>query len=222
MQRKTISFLGDSITTLANYNPENYNIYYEGYTAKEYNVDTIDKTYWGKLLEYYNLDLFINNSYSGSTLTKTNFLMDFPAAISPLRTDHLSKNGINPDIIYIFIGINDFYNNVPLNNDDNFKNFYYSFNYLINRLYSKYPTSEIWVSNLPYPRLKGDLKSINEKNNNGNTLEDYNKVINEVALKHNCKLINIANINENYETLDGVHPNNEGMINLFNMIIKNI
>lgn len=111
---KQLSILGDSISTFIGVSNDaaegldNNAVYYNprGLTQAD--------TYWQQILTQFNMNLCINNSWSGSYATQhqpnANGHLDQTGAISSgmARADKLAKkDGTTPDYIVVFIGIND-------------------------------------------------------------------------------------------------------------------
>ena len=117
---KKISILGDSISTLEGYIPENYFPYYT--LDGENKIDSVDSTYWGNLIKRFNMTLGINGSYSGSMIT--NVIDEDIDAYGPnmamasnYRIQILDDNGY-PDIIIFYGGTNDYFESMTLGEFD--------------------------------------------------------------------------------------------------------
>jgi hypothetical protein len=104
---KKVSIIGDSISTLPGYIPEGYAVYYD-VENKNTDVHTPQDTWWGMLLAKLGATLLEDNAYSGSMVSRyplQNTL--FPSASSDERTSALHRGDEKPDVIIIYIGIND-------------------------------------------------------------------------------------------------------------------
>lgn len=109
---KKVSVLGDSISTYKGYNPEDE----RKPTYPSGNVNAVNKTWWGRIIERLQLELAMNDSWSGSTVWNT-YTSDIPAGnvgpnvcmASLKRIQNLSANG-TPDIILFYGGTNDLRN----------------------------------------------------------------------------------------------------------------
>ena len=104
-----LSILGDSISTFYA-EGSSMNSYYSGenqfyYPLFSSTIKTVDKTWWAQLLANTNMELGINNSWSGSCA--------FGTGASAGQTDGriftLNENG-NPDIVIVYLGTNDLVN----------------------------------------------------------------------------------------------------------------
>ena len=67
---KKFSILADSISTFKGCNPEGYNVFYDGEKIAETGVATAEDTWWSKVISYFGGTLLVNNSWSGSRVTR--------------------------------------------------------------------------------------------------------------------------------------------------------
>lgn len=230
----SISFLGDSITTYEGYsNNTRYNSTI-GNNAVFYNSSklNVNDSYWKRTVDELELDLIVNNSWSGSWCTGSGV----SSGCGTRPTQLHNNSGDEPDIIVVYIGINDFnagtavgaYNNV---NDiynpqtktyiGDTSKFAQAYAMMIHKIKQRYPEADIYVCNL-LP---------NNRNTNYTLLNTYNVYIERIANEFGCTLVDFYNdsgINQNNFTaymLDGLHPNvkgNELMANCVkNAIINN-
>jgi len=213
---KQISILGDSISTLSGVIPNDYIAFYCDDNYLSTGVKEVDDTWWGKLAKYLGAEILVNNSYSGSRVTKNNAYVDeFPSGCSNKRIQNLHLGEINPDVIIVFLGINDWANGVKILNEnvvdlsDNtfFSNAYDS---MIRSIRKKYIDSEIWCCTLPKSYMSAKQSFVFLQEYGGIHIDEYNKVIKLIAGKEKCKLIDISNSNR-YDSIDGTHPNKLGM-----------
>ena len=99
---KRLSIIGDSISTFSGYIPDGYESWY----PKNY-LDTVEKTWWHQLIQNTGMVLCKNASWSGSTLCGDSTSTSGIVGCSDARVDAASDEH-EPDIIIVFIGINDF------------------------------------------------------------------------------------------------------------------
>lgn len=215
-QGKTISILGDSISTFAGYVPSENAVFYTGSNC---GVSSVNETWWKRLIDALGAKLLVNNSWSGSRVTTTNGTES--AACN--RCDNL---GDSPDVIVAYIGINDFNNEVALgeyNGNGEFPNvtttFREAYAIMLSKILTKYKTSEVWVCTLPYCERNGDL-TFPEKNANNVLLNDFNNAICELANLFGVKVLEHAKCGMNYYNMSeymgdynsgvGLHPNADG------------
>lgn len=201
---KTISFLGDSITTFFSQS-STINSYYNGtnqyyYPLYSSTVRTVEDTWWYKLTNKLNLRIGINNSWSGSALYN-NGSQTNNAAMNMHRINTLKENG-RPDIIFIHIGTNDNVSGVTV---INFRN---SYKTLLSRLQYTYPEAVIFTMTLGYSAYTG--YSYTETNRIA-----YNNIIKEESNNYDTFVVDLANVQtiDNYTTMlgDNLHPNLFGM-----------
>ena len=198
LKGKRISILGDSISTYKNVSNDinaNSTIFGNPYFYCE--PFPLEKTYWSLLIEKFGLSLCVNNSWSGGNLSGRN---DFDSGIN--RAKNLSRNdGSKPDIIIVFIGINDLGRNVSY---DVFAEDYCE---TLMRIMLKYPSASVCCVNMPDRDI-----SFRERT------EEFNRIIKSavdymgdgffVADLFNSRLNNDDYYNN---TLDGLHPDEDGM-----------
>ena len=105
---KQFSILGDSISALAGYNPKGYKVFYDSENCERSAVKEMQDTWWGKVIDFFGGELLINNSWSGSRVTKSpNNDSLFPSGCSEKRTGSLHINSIKPDVVIVYLGTND-------------------------------------------------------------------------------------------------------------------
>lgn len=219
---KYVSILGDSISTLDGYNPAGYGIYYGRKSKINNDVQDFKDTYWGKLINYLNANLLVNNSYSGSTVVQEFKEMDFHTSVSPVRINHLNSDTEEPDLIIFYMGANDYYRNKPCEyNFESKFDFVGAYYYTLNELLLRYPKAEIWCITFPCGYEINSNEVYGRKNSYGTPKEKYIDaiidVVNEVDSER-VVLLNLHVLNRYYETKDGVHPTKKGMDDLFEMI----
>ncbi len=105
---KTISFLGDSITSFAGYSTAGNETYYGGYVT----YLKAEDTYWMRTVENYGMRLGVNDGWSGSRIgwdgvtASGNMVGKDKNMASQKRIDTLDDNGV-PDFIVVYAGTND-------------------------------------------------------------------------------------------------------------------
>ena len=70
-ENRNIFIMGDSYSTYTGYIPEGYNSYYGDNRKDNPIVNGVDKTWWRILANENNLNIVLNDSYSGSTVCNT-------------------------------------------------------------------------------------------------------------------------------------------------------
>ena len=171
---KRISILGDSISTfyqdgspMNSYYGQVGRFYYPTYCQ---DVRTVDKTWWGQLINNTNMILGVNNSWSGSTAVGT----DESAGCSDARINTLIQNG-NPDIVILYLGTNDLCSGFSV------ESFIAAYEMILSKIYNLCAT-QVYVCTLGYTEYTG-MKYTEE----GRIA--YNKAIRVFAEKHNLGVI---------------------------------
>lgn len=230
--KKKFSILGASVSTLEGYNPSGFSIFYEGENCVKSGVKEITDTWWGKVIDFFDGELLVNNSWSGSRVTRfPNKHNTFPAACSEERTNGLHiYNNIKPNIIIVHMGTNDWAYGVEVDVDDTSTRnsipeeeiFSIAYDLMIKRVMANYPDSEIWCCNLNITDISSKAGFSFPPMFGGKHIEEYNNVIEKVASGNKCILIDLYNSHISVDTIDGFHPNRAGMDTLAKMIIHEI
>ena len=214
------SIFGDSISTYEGYNPIGYNVFYNEQMQRSNGLNSVSDTWWYQVLKNMNYELCVNNSFSGCRISGYNF----PSASSYQRINDLKKETTIPDIILIYMGVNDFGYGIKIKNDfDNnidLSCFEDSYDYMLKMIKKYYPNTKIVCATL----LKGKVKDYEEwdfpDSPKGISFEEYNNTIRKIVTKENCMLADLAAYDIRYETLDGVHPTINGHKTIADVWIK--
>lgn len=115
---KTLAILGDSYSTFEGFIPEGYAGWYSpNGNAKPNDVEKVEDTWWYPLLSEYDLKLLINSSYGGSTVCNSGYDgEDYSHCSFVTRVRRDLNEKIDPDIILVFSGTNDFWVPAPCGN----------------------------------------------------------------------------------------------------------
>lgn len=227
---KQFSVLGDSISTLDGYNPLGYNLFYFGENCFRSGVREMKDTWWGKVIDFFGGELLVNNSWSGSRVTQfpgSDSL--FPSGCSDERTGNLHIRNVVPDVIIVYLGTNDWANGVPIEFDGctllghEYNDIFVSaYGNMIRKIRSNYPNAEIWCCTLCATFMSSDPSFHFPYKYNGNYINKYNQIIETVANQQNCKLIDLFSYSVPYDSIDGSHPNVNGMNTLATLMIRSI
>ena len=201
---KTVSILGDSISTYKNYIPSGYASFYPYPTA---DVSDVNYTWWMRTINSLGMKLLKNNSWSGSCVSAGTGVS---AATNDSRLVELTKGTERPDIIFIFMGANDCgSSNVSLSS------FQTSYQTMLDKIIVMCPEAEIYLMTLPTTGLYKEADRIK-----------YNAVIKSYAESYNLPLVDLSNLytTTSYKehVVDSCHPNNKGMIAISNAIIEEL
>lgn len=208
---KYFSVLGDSISTLMGYNPIGFDSFYKYEKCKLSGVKSYADTWWGRVIEALGGKLLVNNSWSGS-LVVNHPLCSIPSyACSDERTSGLGEDGVNPDVIMIYMGTNDCGWDVKIDGeDDDISCFDTAYGVMLEKIKRNYPDAEIWCFTLC------------KKAGNCGHMVDYCEVIRRCARNFGCKVIELFNQPRIYETCDGVHPDAKGMKTIASLVLGQV
>ena len=221
--KKHFSILGDSISTLAGYNPKGYKVFYENDICEKSGVKEIRHTWWGKLIDFLGGELLVNNSWSGSRITKLSYDGNvFPSGCAPERTGGLHIGNTMPDVIIVNMGVNDWANAVKLyethtdgtNGLPDLLCFDSAYKTVLSELKQSYPQAEIWCCTLCKSFMSSNPNFVFPCSYAGIHIDKYNEIIRIAAQNEGCKIIDIASKEIEYDAFDGTHPNCYGMENL--------
>lgn len=181
---------------------------------------TVNETFWGRLIEKYDMTICVNNSWSGSKV-----LDDNPEAAGwNTRPAELHRDdGMIPDIIVSFMGNNDLskerpagevseelFNHIEREVDSNSEyipqNFAEGYAMMVYKMTKRYPSAKIFLFNMPWRTP--------EKNE---LLLAYNEIINKTTSHYGAYVVNLTDsvmsgLDYAKYTCDGkLHPNSDGM-----------
>ena len=232
LEGKYLSVLGDSISTYKNVsNSSEYNSTLSGNAVYYGNINytkslTQDETYWQQVIDGLGMDLCVNNSWSGGTVSGIN---STNAATNRANQLHNNSNQ-KPDIILVYVGIND------LRYNQTAQNFETAYTTMLNTIKANYPDAHVFCIGMP--------------NRNGNDYEDgeytdaeaieFCNAINNAIAAAGEKFHYVDMFNSEYKdqvyydnsidtgtenqhtgsTLDNLHPNETGMDYITDLIIE--
>ena len=203
---KKVSILGDSYSTYYGYlwlhtNASWYSIYTTQYYSDN-DVTTVDQTWWYKFITGGDYVLERNNSYSGATMVN-GCLSDMPVSSSFIsRALDLG----NPDIIFIFGGTNDWWNNYSFSlgeykysdwNDGEKAQFRPGFAYLLNLVKTTYAGKQIYF-------ILNDL--ISDSAGGSSSTSNVRKSIQTICEHYEIPIIELEDIAKG-----SYHPTEAGM-----------
>ena len=223
---KHFSILGDSISTFEGISEPKGGVYYTTERKIASGVVTVLDTWWGQVVEQLGGKLLVNDSWSGSTVCWNPQYQVPSYGCSDERTSSLGKNGITPDVIIVFMGINDWGNGFQVVGNGNVKAdekdcalFSNAYRIMLEKLRVHYPKAEIWCMTLPISSCSAREGFAFPYYYAGRHIVEYCDAIREVAQQDNCRVIDLYNHSEPYDTLDGFHPNASGMRTIARAVI---
>lgn len=205
MEKRKISILGDSISTFAGYTPREA-VFYDSYVQWETGVKDVEDTWWMQVIQEMNGELGTNHSLAGSMVSGNLST----SAMSYERIKKLGENG-TPDVILVSAGCNDWgFCVLP-------EEFEEAYRIMLHRIKEQYPHTEIWCATLPEGKEPRGQTFFNIDSTISKRV--YSEIIRENVKKAQVDIADLANSGIEYETVDGVHPNKEGMRTLAQMWI---
>ena len=238
--RPLVSILGDSISTFSGCNPAGFDVFYEGPRCESTGVVRREDTWWQLLVDAIGGELLANGSFSGSMVEGAGF----PAASSTERIAALSRDGKAPDIVVVFIGINDYGWGGAANQaagrgravpaaapsceprtarrtaDDALERFEDAYAQMLSRLRGSYPDARVWCCTLCPGRLSHAKAPTFIRRLRGVDFSLYNRAVRRQAESHGCDLVDFASFGLDYEAVDGTHPTACGMRQLAAMAAR--
>ena len=228
LKGKRLSILGDSIDTYEGYIPDGYESYYDAG-----NLESVEDTWWKKVIRATGMELCVNNSYSGTRVAVTGWLGDYAGCLAS-RNKALHDGEKIPDIIIVRMGCNDFNNEIAVGDYGasdglNFDTGKFSDAYAqtLYNITTAYPTSKVYCCTCPASEKNTPTEG-SEVNGNGLAFYEFNDLIRKLARMFHCEVIDLESCGITHENLacymeDGIqHPNAYGHSLMANKVIETI
>ena len=244
-QGKTLSILGDSISTYSNCSNgtaagttnstiANGAIYYP---RSGFDVTT-DSTWWKQAADQLGMEVLVNNSWSGSCLlnTRSGTVGAYVDRCVQLHDDTGENAGQQPDVIAVFLGTNDYYTYPQtLGSFDSIR-----FDSLIveadgGTTYSQPATSmEAYAIILhkimqAYPKAEVYCFTLLPRVNSTNQPTAFNRDLAKLAEKYGARIVDLYNCGIPADTQgfymfmgDNLHPHNAGMDAITNAFVSSL
>ncbi len=216
---KYFSIIGDSASTYEGYLPEGYPAFYSYYNAS--GIYGYRETWWGQVLEHFGARLLVNNSYSGSYVSKPENCETESYGCSDKRCSGLASDGVSPDHIVVWMGLNDVGAGFPLTSADksDLSVFENAYALMLDKIKHNYPNATIWCCTFPVFTYSQEIcyESLESKLNNSRKV--CGDIIKETAARKGCRVIDLFDKNALCDTVDGLHPNYQGMRMIANKVI---
>ena len=220
---KNFSILGDSISTYKGYSDDATNTNSTiGSNASHYGkgtsgnpVTNVNATWWKQAADQTGMNVLVNNSYSGDSISVNGI-----TRATQLHDDTGNNSGTNPDIVAVYMGINDVKNDPNLTATE----FAEDYTEMITNIKTTYPDADIFVFTLlPYTCPSAEVTEMGAEE-----IEVFNQEIRNVAASNNCTVVDLFNdsgITEDNYMSDyiwdyGLHPNEAGMDAITNTFIN--
>ncbi len=227
---KTLSIMGDSISTYAGVSNDTNANSTIGSNETYYNTSGKDTTlaltdtWWQQVIDNYDMDLLVNNSYSGSSVLGK-------GQACGERANNLDSNtNEKADVIAVYIGVNDFGNNKDCgeitsgynwagieNGTTTPTTFDQGYALMMYKIKQDNPNSDIFCFTIPYCNKTTD-ETTKAK------LDTFNNAIRAIATHYGFDVVELqgTELSTNYGnyTLDGLHPNADGMDIITNQFVS--
>ena len=235
---KKVSIYGDSISTFAGYIPSGNATYYTGSNA---GVSSVNDTWWKKVIDALELELLVNNSWSGRAVSSVRDSISghtTDAAYKEANVLQLKSGTTLPEIIIVKLGANDFNSAAPLGTYDGSaalpsdpSYFTNAYAIMLNLIMTNFPLAKVYCCTLMQCERTGS-KGFPEINSEGDSLIEWNEAIKKLAhafgaevLEHDTCGITYYNLSTymgDYLSGSGLHPNAAGHSLIANKTIEQI
>ena len=226
---KQFSILGDSISTLDGYNPRGYKVFYAGENSTKAGVEEMKDTWWDKVISFFGGELLVNNSWSGSRVTKLSSNESlFPSGCSDERTSSLHINTVTPDVIIVYLGTNDWAfgancgDETRILGDDDHEYFSMAYDAMLKKIKGNYPDAEVWCCTLSETYMSTNPAFQFPHKHAGTHIEVYNDLIRHAVYNNKCKLIDLYGFHVPYNSIDGSHATADGMDTIAMEVIRSM
>ena len=201
---KFFSVLGDSVSTLAGYHPPECGVFYDWQVKRRAGIRGPEDTWWGRVLEALGGQLLVNHSWSGSTVCRLPGCEIQSYGCSDGRTGALGAEGRTPDVVMVFMGINDLgYSLDP-------EAFFADYCRMLQKIRRNYPQTAVWCLTLPNLSGLGARAAV------------YNRAIRAAAEQNGCRRIELFCEDAPCETMDGYHPTAGGMETIGRLVLEGL
>ncbi len=226
---KRFSVLGDSISTLEGWNPAGYKLYYTGDRADDADVHTPADTWWEQVIQTLGGSLLVNDAWSGSRVTRLPGADSlFPSGCSRERTGNLHTPQEQPDVIMIYLGINDwgFGASPQLSGSpspdwvQNCGSFDFAYDYMLCQLRGNYPDAEIWCCTLNESYVPRCPNFVFPQVYKGSHIESFNETIRRAGKANGCRVLDLYALHRPYASMEGTHPTRDGMRTLAENVLQ--
>ncbi len=239
---RSISVLGDSISTLWGWQPHGYAVYYDQDRACAAGISSVEDTWWMRVARTLGAEPLANASYSGSMVAGDGF----PAGRSPERSlALLGPLGEQPTDVAVFMGTNDYgwgspraqaaarsaatpacvdLETVPpavasAASRADVQEFERAYGAMLDNVRAVCGSSNVWCVGLLPGRVAGSKESTFTWNLRGVLLDDYNDAIARAAQTHGAVYLDMASFGLDYEAVDGTHPTARGMAQIADLVV---
>lgn len=222
-KKLSFSILGDSISTLAGWNPPGNAVFYDLQKRMSAGVYLSDDTWWGQVIAAFDGELLINDAWSGSMVCK-HPLCEIPSyACGDFRTSRLGSEGKNPDLILIEMGTNDW--GAGMRTTTNYVKssdlscFPIAYRLMLEKIKANYPAALLVCMTPARTICSRESAFVFSDAPGGRCLNEYCDAILTMAQEMGCLAIDLSKLEYPCDTIDGFHPNAKGMQTIANAVI---
>lgn len=222
---KQFSVLGDSLSTLEGFVPRGTPVFYDAARREKTGVWEMGDTWWGKVIEFFGGELLVNDSRAGGCrVTRLPEAKEqFPSGCSERRTGNLHVGTVQPDVILVYMGWNDWAVGVkpePDGKEEGDTCFSLAYSLMLSRLRKNYPNAEIWCCTLPKSCMESNPTLVFPENHGGISIREYNHQIVNAALATGCCVADLFAQEIPYDSVDGSHATGQGMDTLAMLMVR--
>lgn len=184
------------------------------------------EVWWKQVIDYFGGELLVNNSVPESLVTKLQISDElYPSGCSDERTHGLHKGDVLPDVIVVYMGTNDLAYSIPVRpkrtgfydektntfvdgyvgcQDENviFSTAYIT---MVDKLHRNYPHAEIWCCTINKNLIKLKPEFVRIASYGKTNIEEMNDIIEEIAIRKNCKLIDLNDFKPPHKIVPNGH-----------------
>lgn len=171
-----ISVLGDSFSSYKGECPKDYRFYYDGERS---GVISVDEMWWSILCKQISAKPLMIEALSGCTVTEGIRVDSLIAASNIRRCNNLNRGLLQPDVIIIAVGVNDYSCDVPI--DD----FSAAYSIMLQQIKDNYPRATI-ICISPWFTQRGKLDGKAYRNELGLTIDEYSHNVDRISSEWDC------------------------------------
>ena len=218
---KKISIEGDSISTFAGAIPAGYEAFYP---RNGYGINSVNDMWYSIAANRVGAEVLISASWGGATICGDSLDPTGKVMCSTERINALAVNGVSPDIIIVFGGINDFSHdyevgtfdyNSELPSEGTITVFSTAYALMLHKIMTKYPNALVYCCTI-LPREMPADRVVPIKNGNGDTTATFNVAIRHVAEYFGANVISFDRCGITYYNneiyTDTLHPYANGHV----------
>lgn len=207
-----VSILGDSISTFAGWQPKEYRVFYDAHQQQRNGLSSVQDMWWAQVIHALKGQLCANSSFSGSRVSG----QGFPAGFSLQRIHALAVKN-NPDLILVYLGLNDFGYGVPLERPSGAEHmqrslfFADAYDLMLRQIRLQYPHARVCCASLLETYVRDHPEWVFSSGfSSAASLSAYNGMIERACKQNGVFFADLRQFADAYETLDGAHPTIQG------------